>query len=338
MAETGRRWRLPAPPTGYDNYPAISRDGRRIGYLRGDHGPYVIHDLVTGTRTEITAVGGRGGPSITTPYVVEEQSPSFWSPDGRWLAQHGVQRDEPWGAVVLGVDGSVTFVRNGEGDGYKGFLAGWVNTDELLWVKMSRSGDTPSVPDLVATVTGLDGQPRRTITLNRSSPWLGESFAGQWTATVSPDGRELLIVEQDDFAGIVRRFSLLDGHETAGPAAVPDLNMPCAAGWAGSTPAVPIYDDVATTAVLRDGEPRTLVAVEPEVGAKCFLWAADALSGKAHGGLLLGTSTAWWTWWLREAAAASLLVGGGGWAVRRWRRSRRQVAAPRVNEPGAATT
>jgi hypothetical protein len=328
VTETGHRWRLPAPLTGNDIYPAVSRDGRRIGYLLGDRGPYVIHDLVAGTRTEFAGIGSNLWP-IVTAYYVAGQFPSFWSPDGRRVAQGAGSRDDSGsgGAVVLNVDGSVTFVPGGEGDAGKGHLAGWVGSDALLWVKFPPFGEITSGATVVATVTGLDGQPRRTITLSPSSPWQG-NFAGQWTGTASPDGRELLIIEDTPAGPTVRRFSLLDGRETADPASLPTLGM-CAAGWAGSTPTVPIYDEVtAATAVVHDGELRTVVAVEPSVGARCFIWAGEALSGEAHGGLL-GTSTAWWTWWMREMAAALALAGAGVWAVRRWRRSRRHVTADR---------
>jgi hypothetical protein len=102
-----------------------------------------------------------------------------------------------------------------------------------------------------------------------------------------------LIIEDNSIAGCVRRFSLLDGHETTGPASVSGLNLPCAAGWADSTVTLPIHDNVtATTAIVRDGQSRAVVAVEPAVGARCFIWAEDALSGEGYGGLL-GTSTGW---------------------------------------------
>jgi hypothetical protein len=318
VTENGHRWRLPAPRTGSADYPAISRDGRRIGYLLGERGPYVIHDLVTGTRTEF-AVGMPRIP-ITTPYYEALQSPSFWSPDGRRIALNGGLRDNAWGAVVLGVDGSVTFVPSGEGDASKGHLAGWVGSDALLWVRLPPFDEPASDAKVVATVTGIDGQPRHTITLSPSSPWQG-NFAGQWTGTASPDGKDLLI--REDAVNTVRRFSLLDGRETTAPLVMSNRLSTCAAGWADAAPTVPIYTVVtATTAVVRDGKPRTVVAVEPSVGARCFIWAGDALSGDAHG-WLLGTSTAWWTWWIREIAAALVLVGAVAWVW--WRRSRPHV-------------
>jgi hypothetical protein len=335
VTETGHRWRLPA--RAGDIYPTISPDGGRIGYMRGDRGPYVIHDLVTGAKTEFAAVG-TGLMPVTTPYSVPGQFPSFWSPDGRRIALNGALRDHSPGAVVLSVDGSVAFVPRGEGDVDKGLLAGWVGTDALLWVRWWSLSETSSGANVVATVTGLDGRPRRTITLIPASPWQGDTLAGQWTGTTSPDGREVLIIEEDSAgAGAsVRRFSLLDGRETTGPAPVTGSIRPCTAGWTGSEPIVAMYDYMtATTAVVRDGELRTVVAVEPAVGARCFIWAGDALSGDARG-RLLGTSTAWWTWWIREMTAALVLIGASVWAVLRWRRRRRYVTterAPTGREP-----
>jgi hypothetical protein len=78
----------------------------------------------------------------------------------------------------------------------------------------------------------------------------------QNSAVISPDGT-------------VRRFSLLDGHQTTGAASVSGLNLPCAAGWADSTPTVPIYDNVtAGTAVLREGSLLTVVEVEPSIAGQ----------------------------------------------------------------------
>jgi hypothetical protein len=328
VSETGHHWRLPDTWTGEDHHPAISRDGLRIGYLLGRHGPYVIHDLGAGTRTTFAAVGG-GTLPIATPYYVEGQSPSFWSPDGRRVAQNGALRDlSTAGAVVLSIDGSLAYVRKGEGSADNGFIAGWVGDDALLWVKWWPPGENAgATATVVATVTGLDGAVRHTVMLHPNSPWLGD-FGSQWAATISPDAGEVLVIDESSGEGAIRRFALADGRETAPPMSIPDLAMPCGADWAGSEPTVQGYDHsagAAFTAVWRGGEFRTAVTVEPGVGARCLVWASDALSGKAHGSFL-GTTTAWWSWWLREIAAALGLAAAATGALLSRRRFRRAAA------------
>jgi hypothetical protein len=319
VSETGHRWRLPMRRNGDDSYPTVSPDGRRIGYLADDGGPYVIHDLVTGKRIEFAEVGG-GVNMVHTRYFVSGQTPSFWSPDGtRLLLSGGLRPAVDNGALVLGVGGSVVHVPSGAG-----MAAGWVGVDRLLWLTWPVEQQDLNDPgaDVVARVTRLDGEPIRTVTLRPSSPWQG-TLMGQWTATASPDGTQILVLDAGPFdTALVRRFSLADGTESADPVQVSRLAVPCGAGWAGSAPAIPVMDGTgnATTAVLKEGQVRPVAVVEPGLGSRCLVWAANALKGHARGGLL-GMSTAWWTWWWRELFAL-VLVASGVWMAVRWRRRR----------------
>ncbi len=97
MSPTGHRWKVPFVE---DFIPALSADGRYVGYLNDpdqNNSPYAVRDLVTGRVIEFNDVGspiGNGG----RPYQVAGQSPLYFSPDDRYLAVSGFS---PTGGVVV---------------------------------------------------------------------------------------------------------------------------------------------------------------------------------------------------------------------------------------------
>jgi hypothetical protein len=328
IAESGRLWRLPSGFRGMDEFPTISRSGRYISYLRARTGPSVIQDLVTGDETSFASIGSSTEP-IRTRYTLNGQTPGLWSPDGKQLLVFAAgTRHRNVNALVLGLDGTVRVLSN------EGYSAGWVSNDEIAWLSGSqgRRGSTSGPAEV--QITNAAGQVEHVIAL---STRLRDARLDQWSSAVSPDGSRLLIVTNYDIGGsVVRTFSLSTGKALTSPALITNAAGTCSPGWTGSLPVVPVvsYDshdgDTAYPVVVGDTGTRRLVAVEPGLGSQCTLWAADALSGPAHGGMfgLLGTSTAWWTWWWRELLLGLAVLVAAGWAIRRWVRRVRPLPDP----------
>src|SRR5262245_13716063 len=301
LSETGRRWRIPMGRRKDDPFPTISPDGRRLGYLVDALGPYVIRDLVTGERVEFPEIASGWG-LVHAKYMFSGQQPAFWTADGSRLVLHAspVDRD---GALVLDVSGSVQEVAAVEGT-----LAGFSGPDRLVWIPWPEEGATIPATGPTALITALDGTEVRRLPLRFGTPWQSDDGPNQWSAVTSPDGQELLIMEDRGMSEtVVRRFSLRDGAELA-PTVPVSIPPACGAGWAGSTPTVPTLNaDNAATALIDDGQVRPIVVVEPGEDVLCLIWASEALTGRAHGGLL-GLATGWWSWWWREIVLALLAV------------------------------
>ncbi len=330
LTETGRRWRLNVGGVYDDIYPTISQNGRYLGYLAADAGPYVIHDVVTGEKVVFRQVGmGERG----TSYFVRDPTAQLLVVG--WFACGYVRDDEATstsGALVLGTDGSFAFVE-GAADT---FLAGWANDDALIWLGWPWSqGELRPDTEVTAHVRQIDGTVLSSIQLRPTEPWQGR-FSGQWTGTGSADGREILVLEDVGLGTVVHRFSMTTGAESAQPASVSDYSEPCAAVWVGSDVAVPVIDSTsdasnATTALLRAGGVQAVTVIEPGVGSRCIVWATDALAGEAHGGLW-GMSTSWLSWNWRETIVVTLLSVAAVWMVLRLTRPYR------MRHPGRASS
>lgn len=336
MTADGHRWKLPT--YGMEFYPALSGQGRYVGYLAGRSGPYVIHDLVTGQRIEFPEVGSGypDGLGYRQRYGFAEQWPSFWSPDQRHLLVPVVRlSDTRFGAVLLGRDGSLRFIDTS----ILRFPAGWAGPDQLVWLE--HVADDPfQVVDVIARVTDLAGDPVRQVPLRPGAPW--GQLAGQWAGVTAPTGQQLSIWERGwSGDGQVRRFSLATGMETAAPVPVTDLPSVCPTGWAGTrvtvpgqehTPPEPGWPNVGTALVDGQEVSRQVVLIEPRLGVGCLLWADAALADAVP-----ATTGPWgWsaTWWWRELVAGLGLVVLAWWAARRrqHRRSGRSGAG-RVEDP-----
>jgi hypothetical protein len=357
VSPRGHRWRLPMFADHSD--PSISPDGRYLGYLTERAGPYVIHDLVTGQRVEFADFGMDLMDPGLPRYGAPIQDPSFWSPDGTRLLLNASDRDDDWSrGQVLGLDGSVTAVDPNDADeDWLGFVTGWVSDDEVLrlhWVGEDPDARESPIGEVVARTVTLDGEVRRTLTLEPVTPWRADGLS-QWSGVVSPDGAHLLVIEDDrERNRLVRVFSLADGAEVDEPV-WGDAHRPiCPATWAGTSPAVPVYHRSAhhTTAVtavpvddappaFRDGEQiraglAPFVAVAPGLGVRCIMWASDALAQAPDDGLFgLHSDAAWmWPWrelhftwfaWLWRDALAVLALLAAGIVTRRWLRRRPDV-------------
>lgn len=300
VSPTGKQWRIPVGAPGDDTYPTVSNTGRYLGYLAGFEGPYVIHDLVTGERTEFPDIGS-GIDGTTARYTTYGQQPTFWSPDDSHLLVSGSATRRPFRGrgLVLGVDGSQRLVPD-----YEGHPAGWLAEDRIARVSWTETDDG-FAEDAWVDVVDVEGDRLERVRLDL--PRKAEVWMSQWSASVSPDGDQIAVRTDEDLAGAdqVFRFSVADGRlRTTTQAA--DLDSTCQMSWSGATPVVTTLDpdDESGTAVLAAATPKPLVVTEPGASITCIMLAAAAAAGEPHGGLF-GTSTASWTWKVQEIVLAS---------------------------------
>lgn len=317
VSPTGTLWRI---IDGSEYYPALSDDGRYLGYLDEDTRRYVIRDLVAGTRQDFPDVGDGaftvpGSPS--TGYWISMQTPGRFSPDrskllyahSNFVLDRGTGRASPLDLARA-----------------DGLAIGW-DGDGALWYLRSQTGGnadaaTDVLPQVVsATLSSvpLDGSAGRTYALRRREG-LPSSWFSQWSGPVSPDGRRLVMASDTDGDPVVA-FDLADGAVTTfAPAARSTL---CPASWAGDLLVYPGYrsdrraesggDYVQTTLTGPSPASSTTASVtSPRIGATCVIWAADALAAGPTGWHPFGTSTARWTWYWPEltlTALAALVAG-----------------------------
>jgi hypothetical protein len=313
VSESGRLWRLPVQSDD-DDSPTISPNGRYVGYLTSNRGPYVIRDLVNGTTTSFPGIGS-GIESVRTTYFVYGQQPAFWAPDGKHLLIPGALRS-PWRGrtLLLGLDGSIQVGRGND------WPAGWVDDSSIAWVEIPAHHSTPGGQPAEVTITNSSGVRQRTVEL---ATRIREANVDQWSFMVSPDGKAILLVKKYDLGGsVAQTFSLADGAALTPPSLVKNAATVCPLGWAGDAPVVPVADAQSSgdTATASDNETHPLVTVYPGLHSQCLIWASDALAGTAHGGPF-GLSSAWWTWWWREILLGLAVLAAAGWGV--WRRARR---------------
>jgi hypothetical protein len=302
VSEHGRLWKSPAPLEFGDQYPTLSPNGRYLGYLAGPNGPFVIRDLVTGASHRVAEIGcGCSGPHLvpTARLWMEGQSPTFWSPDNRWVLFRGNVNgasDRIDGILVAATGDARTAALPGTW-----LPAGWAGPRRLVWTDLGRRSRQGRVVVDVRT-TDLSGRLLRTVQVRLPRHATRDSLS-QWSWTVSPAGNRLLFMpDMVEAPSAVATYSLADGSMlTRAPA--PDTQEACPGGWAGATPIVPevANGDIAET-VTANRESTVLSVADPALGSHCVVWAQSALAGTAHAGIF-GTATASWTWWWREALA-----------------------------------
>ena len=300
--------RVPTTPARNDSYPSLSDDGRVVGYLAKPDGPYVLHDLVSGRMVQFDDVTDSAiidGPQPSGRWWTNGQTPSWFSPDGSRLAlAAGARSEDALGSVLLGLDGSQTPLPGVP----SARLAGWRDDHTLI-------GVTTSAPLKIWTYDV------RTLRLTEGAQIVGTYIdpvmASQWTFRWSPTAQRLVYQadEQDGTRlGLINPATgAVEGSESMGGDNAVDSCGPVrtAAGPAANA-------DLKGAAALQvppiDTGP-VLVRTDPVLGARCILWAEDAVSGKPTWGLW-GTSGAWWTWWWREGLLALVIASGATLAVR----------------------
>jgi len=275
----GRSWRMPDAFERSDFVPALSADGRRLGFMErvsDQTSQYVIADLVTGERTEFPEVGDNIGESTQT-YMMYGQTPSFWSPDGRWIMTFGTLSDGASGLVLLGSSGEVRLVPD------HGWPVGWIGNNRLGWLK-GRG---------VLLVTDLEGVVQERVVLEPPS---GE--IGQWSGRLSPDGSMLAVIPFPGTEGVTI-YDARSGQVTGQGEASGALFSPPV--WAGDS-----VGDWTDEGVIDVSTGEFIVEYSTHwpdvVGGQ---WASDALEGDESAGPGLFAWQYWqWLWWWQ-----TILVG-----------------------------
>jgi hypothetical protein len=313
----GHRWRLPGR-AGLQ-VPALSRDGRMLGYLAGVDGPYVLHDLVDGRREVLQELYGGGRRGAGGPHQLGLGSLGRWSPDGRRLLLAAAQG-------MLLVDAANGQVRHLSPS--HGLLMGWVGDDRIAWLGASGPGGN-SMP-LAIGITDLRGTVESTV------PLRGSEGLSVRPVALRLDGSEMaLLIDKDELTDEedMIRFRLPSGTLVQERVQV-EASVTCGFAYSPQGTLVlsvtPPSGQHATVMEVTTAGVHPFTAVAPSVQAHCVHWASDALVGPARGGGLLGTNDAAWTWWWREILLAAVGLVAAAAFLRRHpvRLPRRRPSAP----------
>lgn len=277
----GRTWPVPQQDLIDDYPPALSPDGRMLGYL-ATQDTYILRDLVTGVENGLSI-----DQSEDAPWHLAAQNPAFWSPDSKHLLLRvGGSAD----AVLL--DQEINTQRELKSPG---FPAGWVDDDTLAFVVDGTSyrGRPPAVLRLV----GTDGKLERTVTLD--IPRHVAAWVNQWGASVSPDGARLAIADGSQ-TGDVYELSTADGSRQHVSRLIADDS--CSPSWQGSEPVV------TRTGALVTGSADVLTDFDSRLDPGCAMATPDALAGEQH----VGLAQRWFGdgWLAYNLSLAAMVVAG----------------------------
>ncbi len=311
VAADGRIWRLTADDLSDDYPPALSGDGRLIGYLSSPSG-YEIRDLVSGETTSFPEIGDNRTVHGDQTYGLAGQAPAFWSPDRSRVLVRGWrwqgEQDSVGSGLVLGRDGSIELVGSDHGQ-----FAGWLDADTLGWLEVTGKGASRKA---MLVGTGVTGQVVSRVPLELPTGAL--TRISQWSADLSPDGLRLAL-EVSNAAGTLVTLSALDGSVIS-EENVWTGGFGCVTSWVDDEPTLFQFDGTLSTT---DG--RVLVSVDQRFEHYCLAVAADALAGERHesvGERLFGRT--WLSWHWREVGLGTLgglaLLGGLAVLVVRRRR------------------
>lgn len=262
-------------------------------------GWFEVHDLVTGETWRVDDL----------PRRLRVGAGVHWSPDGaRVLIDSTAHPRHDEGPSVVELDSGETTPLA------EGTPAGFLSPSEVVTVTV---GD-----DLAVTTTHLGTGRSTARPLVATGGWTGDP-ANRPAASLSPDGRSLLLVEPGRDA-VARLFSLADGREVWS-AEVDDWDG-CAPSWRGHDPVLPVRFEpgggprgwAGAEQLTGDGA-TSLVAVHPRLQSRCLVLTSAALEAGPRWALF-GTSTALVTWYAGPALLAGAVVIGVVLLVRRRRR------------------
>jgi hypothetical protein len=309
VTPTGRLFELPSgttwlSPSGTILLSQPSSRRRQLG----------LHDLTTGEQW------------VLRTSALQDYAGVSWSPDesavlGGFAPAGHPRQQEP---AVLDI-GSGVLTKVGAGA-----PAGFRSPSEP--VTLRRVGGPSAPGGIVATTTDLDTGATSDLALSLDHSWLGTPHH-PLVASVAPDGRTLLVVEDSGSRTgdtVVRLFSLVDGTELA-PRSVRAWDG-CPPSWRGQDPVLPTTAQpggqgsarTAGAALLSGQGSTSLVAVHFRLQSTCLQLTTAALAAGPRWALF-GTSTATWTWyWLPGLIVATLALVGllllfravrGGWRM-----------------------
>ena len=275
-----------------------------------------MHDLSTGDRRVFDDIGQSFDARERREYehIIDQNGPVRWADDGSAVLARFSERPHKGRGQPMVLDvatGALTEVADGEPAGFRSSLDA---------VTVSKVGGKSASGGIQAITTDLASGETQSLSLRMIGAWRGDPDS-KLTASVSPDGSTLLLVESDSGPdATLRLFSLADGSELA-PRSVRDWDG-CAPSWLDDDPVLSTRsrsrtDSIAgSELVMADGS-RSLVAVHHRLQSSCLQLTAAALSAGPHRALF-GTWTYLWTWyWWQLLLAASLTLFAVAWFVLR---------------------
>ena len=342
VGQDGDVWHLPVQRDFLAaTVPAVSADGRRIAYTDETTRRYVIRDVATGRLTSFPTVGTQElyrdvepePTSFEPSYRTGFQTPAYFSPDGTRVAvrAYAGKAGAPL-LLVLGDDGSLREVPWAE----ELTLAGWLDDDEILALRPLELAGGGAADALQPERLTLDGRRTPLARLSGESAAVASAALDQWSPSLSPDRRTLLLALDATGADAVgpegdgRRITTFDlasgAQQTSAWTGPAETDKAFAVGtpveWRDRTWVLPRLEaEGLRLGPEGEADPsRALVVTDPRLHLTRLDIADDALSGPAHTSIW-GTSVSTLSWRWPEA----LLVAGGALAVLLWLGRRRSV-------------
>jgi hypothetical protein len=301
VTSRGRLWEL---PLGWN---VLSPDGSLLLSApdSGATSRLEVHDLSSGARHEFQNVTGSYDARPSGMPHLDDYAPVYWSQDQAAVLASFAPRSTPVHHHPMVLDlgsGALTPVGGDEPAGFR---------SPSQPVTVRKVGGENAAGGIVATTTNLRTGRSRDLRLRLADPWRGNPNA-DLTASVSPDGRTLLLVEPGRGRypdARLRLFALGDGSELS-PRRIGHLDASCLPSWRGADPVLGTEDvgarsKAAGAAVVTSDGPHPLVAVHYRLQSSCLQLTEAALEAGPHRALF-GTWTYLWTWYWWE-----LLVAGG---------------------------
>ncbi|MGB4835814.1 MAG: hypothetical protein WBP28_07075, partial [Nostocoides sp.] len=322
LAPNGHVWRLPHVDGPMGTFPALSEDGRLLGF-GGQDGCYRVRNLVTGV--------DHSYPGLPCPGGMGGQIPFHFSPSGNLLLAP-YEQDVWW---VLRPDGSssalpITDTQN---------VVGWLDDTHVLMTLLDLTSDSPWSRVQFVTIDPVTGS-RREQVMNLSELVGPFEDSGQWTGRFNAD-RTVLYLQGGGTVGpgVVRLEVATDGRLSFAPRRT-DLPVdriisdtsPGALQVVGENPAtfterseliwLTASSDRGGGIEWSESDQHSVLQFHPAWSASWIWLATRPLAGTAQG---LATPDSWWGWWWPHLLVVACVSAPAFWWWMRRRALRPQV-------------
>jgi len=330
----GHVWRLPHNSGPFSAMPALSDDGRWLGFRDQDCTCYAIRNLATGVTTRFAETRDRPALKGADGWLSQMggvQTPWRFSPSGRLVLNNYIV-GETW---LLAPDGSARRLADTPN---RTISPGWLDDHRFLSLDAAWKDSATAWRSFTVTIEDVDAGSSTTQQVELGDVAADFDGAGQWTPRFTADRRTLFLLSagQAMERGVLRYDVGADSRLRFAPRRA-DLPLdPLPGGWSstlgalqpvGPHPALVVDNQLmwGTTTPLGDGATRTdettVMRIHPRWQVDMTLFAADAFAGPATGRV----PNRWLAWWWPQLLQTTALVGlaaAGGRGIRllKWRR------------------